>query len=108
VRYDYHYVCEPNNISIRARNLPSNSKGIRVTFFINNNEAFHIDNILGTYIPTREDVDAHVKKCCIFIKQTSEEYIQKRYGSEKIAHILNIHRSLKRVRKKIGTTIWKE
>ena len=66
-----------------------------------------MSHTLKTYAPTVDDINAHVTKCCNFIKGTTEDYIQDRFDEDEIMGVLNIHRSLKRVRTTSGKTIWK-
>jgi len=107
MKYHHRYVCEPNKIMITAESTPTNSKGIKVTFFLNNKEIYHFSHTLNTYTPTDEEIHTHVARCCSFIKDTTEDYIQDRFDEDEIMGVLNIHRSLKRVRTVPGTTIWK-
>ena len=107
MKYNHRYVCEPNKIKITAESVPTNSKGIKVTFFLNNKEVYHMSHTLKTYTPTKDDIHTHVARCCNFLKGTTEDYIQDRFEESNIMGILNIHRSLSRVRTPSGKTIWR-
>ena len=107
MKFHHRYVCESNNIKITAENIPVSSKGIKITFFLDNKEIFKLIHVLSTYTPTKDDIHDHVKKCCNFIKGTTEEFIQERFEEDQIMGILNIHRCLKYVRTPIGKLIWR-
>jgi len=107
MKYHHSYVCDPNNITITAESIPTNSKGIKVTFLLNNKEVFHMSHTLKTYAPIDDDVHEHVARCCNFIKGTSEDYIQDRFDEDEIMGALNIHRFLKIVRTRSGKTVWR-
>ena len=107
MNYHYRYVCDANNIHITAESVPVNSKGIKITFFLNNSEALSLIHSLKTYTPTVDDVHDHVRSCCNFIKGTSENYIQERFEEDKIMSVLNIHRFLKKVITPNGKLIWR-
>jgi len=107
MQYNYRYVCTPNNILVTAENNPADSKGIKVKFFLNNTLAMEFTHRMDTYTPKQSDVNVHVARCCNFIKGTTEDYIQDRFDEDKIMSALNIHRHLKKVQTRGGTTIWR-
>jgi len=92
---------------ITAQSVPTSSKGIKITFFLNNKEIFDLVHNLKIYTPTKDDIDSHVARCCNFVKGTTEDYIQDRFEEDNIMAILNIHRFLKNVKTPSGKTVWK-
>jgi len=107
MRFNHSYVCEPNNISITAENTPTHSKGIKIIFYLNNKEVFSTTQALPTFTPDKDDVDNVVRSYCNLIKGCTKKYIQDRFPTNKVTVIMLINRSLKKVRTKIGKTIWK-
>ena len=83
------------------------SKGIKVKFLLGSKIVLELDHRLDTYIPTQDDINTHVARCCNFIKGTTEDYIQDRFDEDQIMSVLNLHRFLKKVRTPGGTTIWR-
>ena len=107
MKYYHRYVCDPNMIMITAENSPTNSRGIKITFLLNNKEVFNMIHTLKMYTPTKDDIDTHIARCCNFIKGTTEDYIQDRFEEDNIMGILNIHRFLTKVRTPSGKTVWR-
>ena len=107
MKYHYRYICEPNNITITAESIPTNSKGIRVIFSLNDKKIFDLSHTLKTYTPAEDDIHEHVARCCNFIKGTTEDYIQDRFNEDVIMGVLNIHRFLKKVQTPSGKIIWR-
>ena len=107
MKYNYRYVCTPNNIMITAENNPAISNGIKIKFSLSNKEVLEFAHRLETYTPTQDDINKHVARCCNFIKGTSEEYIQNRFEKDEIMGILNLHKLLKKVQAPSGKVVWK-
>ena len=107
MKYSYDYICEPRRITIQAKSAPHNSKGITITFFVDDKEAHTIYSQLSTYSPTQSDISEHVAKYCSRIKRLTEEKIQNECDEDNIMRMLYVKRFLTKVQKKSGTTIWK-
>ena len=100
-------MCDANNIRITAESVPTSSKGIKIIFFLNDKEAFSLVHALNTYTPTDNEIHDHVRRCCNFIKGTSEDYIQERFDENEIMAIINIHRFLRKVQTPSGKLVWR-
>ena len=103
----YDYVCEPSHFRIIAEKADATSKGIKLRFIIGDKEALVLSHNLKVYVPSRKDIDDHIARCCSFIKQTSENYIQDRIDERYVMGALGFHRHLKKVSTKTGRVIWK-
>ena len=108
MKFNHSYVCEPNSISITAESTPTNSKGIKIVFYLSGKEAFSTTQQLPTFTPEKDDIDAVVKSYCNLIKGCTKKFIQSRFPADKITKVTIINQSLKKVRTKIGKTIWRE
>jgi len=106
MQYFYDYVCVPNSFRIRAEKEKNTSKGVKLNFFINDKIALSLTHTLSIYTPTEDDINAYVARCCTFISETSENYIQDRIDEEYVMGALNFHRFLRKVYTKPGKTIW--
>ena len=106
MKFYYDYVCEPNHLRIIAEKTDGTSRGIKLRFLIGNKDALVLSHTLKEYIPTEDDINAHVARCCSFIKQTSEKYIQDRIDENYVMGALNFHRTLRKVSAKSGKVIW--
>lgn len=108
MKYSYSYICAPHTFSIVAKKVDRTSRGIQIDFLINNKLSLTLKHELNTYTPTQDNINAHVARCCTFIKGTSEKYIQNRIDEEYIMGALNLHRLLREVRTKSGKLVWKQ
>jgi len=106
MQFNYGYVCEPNNISITVENTPTYSKGIKIIFYLGNKEAFSTIQSLPTFTPDKDDIDDVVRSYCNLIKGCTKKYIQGRFPINKVMTVMLVNQSLKKVRTKIGKTIW--
>jgi hypothetical protein len=106
MHFKYDYVCIPNNFRIIAEKEKGTSKGIRINFLINNKTSLSLTHSLPVYTPTEQDINEHVARCCTFLKETTENYIQDRIDENYIMGALNFHRSLIEVCTKNGRCIW--
>ena len=93
MHFKYDYVCIPNNFRIIAEKEKGTSKGIRINFLINNKTSLSLTHSLPVYTPTEQDINEHVARCCTFLKETTENYIQDRIDENYIMGALNFHRS---------------
>ena len=107
MKYAYDYICEPRNITIEAKSTPHNSKGINVTFYVDNKKVHTIYSNLNTYTPTEMEVNDHVARCCSRLKRLSEDKIQQECDENKIMLMLYVRKNLNKVEKRAGTCIWK-
>ena len=107
MKFNRSYVCDPNNISIVAENTPTHSKGIRLTFYFNNEEAFTTTQSLPSYSPNKDDIDDVVRSYCNLIKGCTKKYIQDRFPMNKVMAVMIVNQSLKTVRTKLGNLIWR-
>lgn len=107
MKYNHNYICEPRNITIEAASDPTHSKGIKVTFFLNNKEAYVVNGTLDIHVPEEKDIEKYVSKCCDAMKATNENVIQNACEQDDIMLILYIHRHLKKVEKRSGNLIWR-
>jgi len=106
MKFHHDYICEPNHIRIIAESMDSASKGIKINFLVNDKVALSLAHTLRSYVPTKDEIDEHVIRCCKFIKNTSENYIQDRFDEENIIRILNVHRFINKVRTRSGKVVW--
>jgi len=107
MKFNHSYVCEPNNISITVENTPTYSKGIKIIFYLGNKEAFSTIQSLPTFTPDKDDIDDVVRSYCNLIKGCTKKYIHGRFPINKVMTVMLVNQSLKKVRTKIGKTIWK-
>ena len=107
MKFNRSYVCDPNNISIKAENTPHNSKGVKLIFYLGEQEAFSTVQALPSFTPDKEDIDAIVRSYCNLIKGCTKKYIQDRFPAHSIMTIMSINQSLKELRTKTGKLIWR-
>jgi len=106
MKFYHNYVCEPNRFHITAEKEKHTAKGIRLKFFIRNKLVLSFTHTLNTYNPTEDDINAHVARCCTFIKETTENFIQDKIDGDYIMGALNFHRFLCKTYTKAGKVIW--
>ena len=107
MNFNHGYVCDPNNISIVAESTPTHSKGIKLTFYFDNREAFSTTQSLPTYTPDKDDIDDVVRSYCNLINGCTKRYIQDRFPIGKVTAVMLVNQSLKTVRTKLGKLIWR-
>ena len=106
MKFNRSYVCEPNNISIKAESTPTHSKGIKLIFYFDNKEVFATTQSLPTYTPDNDDIDDVVRSYCNLIKGCTRRYIQDRFPVSKVTAVMLVNQSLKKVRAKTGKLVW--
>jgi hypothetical protein len=101
----FHYVCEPNSITIVVEIAPSAHGKINVTLYINEKEALY-----GSYRVDSLDLDTinnRVATFCNGLSLFTEEDIQTYVSEDKSTLARYAYKTLKEVRNKLGRLIWK-
>ena len=102
----YEYISNSKDITIKVEKMDNSSKGVSVT-------AYHGDKIalFAPYkelILTEDKANDIVKHFCETLSSFTENDIQEHIDEKRIMIALNIRRSLKEVKNKLGKLIWRK
>ena len=101
----FRYVCEPNSMSIVAQDSTKH-RAISVSLYIEDKEV--ITNLYRVRTMEKKEVNDRVIEFCDGIVSFSEEAIQRWSEQGRVSLALFANRSLKEVRNKLGTLIWRK
>ena len=101
------FVCEPNHIRIKAKNINETSRGIKIEFYLYDKFSFSFKRRLSIHRRDEDEINSHVAKCCKIIKSLTEDYIQEYFDAEEIMGALNVHRHLNKTSTKGGIVLWR-
>ena len=102
----YIYISNSKDVTIKVNKIPSTAKGVSVAAYFGDKLA-----IFAPYkelILTEDKANDMVKHFCDALITFTDAEVQEHVDEKKIMIALNIKRSLKEVRNKLGKLIWRK
>jgi hypothetical protein len=101
----YEYISNSKNITIKVEKMDNSAKGVSVAAYYGDKLALFAP--YKELILTEDKANDIVKHFCETLLTFTENDIQEHIDEKRIMIALNVRRSLKEVRNKLGKTIWR-